>query len=379
MQFRDLNAQYNRLKDEIDEGIKSVINSSSYILGSQVKELESKLRDYVGVKHCISCANGTDALILPLMAWNICEGDAVFVPDFTFFATVNCVMGRGATPVLVDIEEDTFNISPDALEEAISNVLKEGKLNPKLVIPVDLFGQCANYDRIIPIAEKYNIKILEDGAQGFGGTLRNKKACSFGDVSTTSFFPAKPLGCYGDGGAMFTDDDLMAEKLISMRSQGRSATDKYDNLDIGLNSRLDTLQAAILLPKLKAFIEFELETINSAAERYRNNLKTVVKTPVVPNGYKSSWAQFTILLKDNTQRNGLRNHLKGNGIPSMIYYPKGMHQQTAIIKHGFTQGMFPITEKIVETCLSLPIHPYISIDDIDFVSEKVIDFVEINN
>ena len=353
-----------------------LLTALSFILGPQVKELETKLKNYVDAKHCISCANGTDALILPLMAWDIGKGDAVFVPDFTFFATVNCVMGRGATPILVDVDEDTFNISPDALEEAIQRVLKDGRLNPKLIIPVDLFGQCADYDRIIPIAKTYNMKILEDGAQGFGGTINGKKACSFGDVSTTSFFPAKPLGCYGDGGAMFTDDDKIAEKLISMRSQGRSPIDKYDNRDIGLNSRLDTLQAAILLPKLKAFIEFELDAVNIVAKRYDSNLQAIVKTPIVPNGYVSSWAQYTIILKDKAQRNGLQKYLKDNGIPSMVYYPRGMHQQTALKKYGFARGEYPITERIVQTCLSLPIHPYITKEEIDLVCRKVKEYVE---
>lgn len=376
MQFRDLNAQYNRLKNEIDEGIRSVIQSSSYILGTPVKELESNLKEYIGVKHCISCANGTDALILPLMALNIGKGDAVFVPDFTFFATVNCVMGRGATPILVDIDENTFNMSPESLESTILNVIRKSDLKPKMIIPVDLFGQCANYEKIIPIAKKYNLLVLEDGAQGFGGTIKSKKACSFGDISTTSFFPAKPLGCYGDGGAMFTDDDDIADKLISMRSQGRSLADKYDNLDIGLNSRLDTLQAAILIPKLKAFINYELEAINSATRRYTKNLQVVVKTPIIPVGYTSSWAQYTILLKDNVQRNGLQKYLKESNIPSMIYYPRGMHQQTALKKHGFDKGEFPITEKVVDTCLSLPIHPYITEDEIDIVSKKILEYVQ---
>jgi len=254
MQFRDLGAQYRVLKEKIDEQIQSVINSSAFILGKPVGELEEKLAAYVGRKHCVSCGNGTDALQLSLMIWGIGQGDAVFTSDFTYFASAGTSSILGATPVLVDIDLATFNMDPEALEFQIQRVMAEGKLRPKAIIPVDLFGQPADYDRIIPIAKRYGLKVLEDAAQGFGGDIRGKRAGSFGELSATSFFPAKPLGCYGDGGAVFTDDDEVDARLRSLRAQGKSPTDKYDNREIGMNSRLDTIQAAILIPKFKAFV-----------------------------------------------------------------------------------------------------------------------------
>lgn len=375
MQFRDLSAQYDALKEEVDSEIQSVISSSKYILGPQVTKLEEQLAEYVGVKYCITCANGTDALILPLMAWGIGEGDAVFAPNFTFFATINCAIGRGATPVLVDIDERTFNISPKALEAAIKETIAEGKLKPKVIITVDLFGQCADYDEILKIAKKYNLLLLEDGAQGFGGEINGRRACSFGDISTTSFFPAKPLGCYGDGGAMFTNDSKLDETLRSMRSQGRSPEDKYDNRDIGLNSRLDTLQAAILLPKLKAFREYEVNAVNKVANSYTDKLTGYVVTPYVPEGYLSSWAQYTILLKNVNERDNLQKHLKSKNIPSMVYYPRGMHQQTAVVNRGYNKGLFSNTEKIVKTCLSLPMHPYLKEEEIELITTEIKTFL----
>ncbi|MEG0759294.1 MAG: DegT/DnrJ/EryC1/StrS family aminotransferase, partial [Raoultibacter sp.] len=287
MQFRDLKAQYEHLKTEIDAGIQSVIDSTGFIFGKPVIELEERLAAYVGRKHCITCANGTDALQLVLMVWGIGEGDAVFTSDFTFFASAGTVSILGATPVLADIDPRTFNIDADDLEKQIQRVLAEGKLTPKAIIPVDLFGQPADYLRILPIAERYGLKVLEDGAQGFGGSINGKMACSFGDAATTSFFPAKPLGCYGDGGAIFTDDDEMDAILRSMRAQGRSPEDKYDNRSIGMNSRLDTIQAAILLPKLKAFANYELDAVNRAAGWYTERLKDIVVTPLVKEGFYS--------------------------------------------------------------------------------------------
>lgn len=371
MQFRDLSAQYSALKNEIDAGIQDVLSSCKFIIGPQVAQLESELAAYVGTKHCVSCASGTDALALVLMSWGIGEGDAVFTPDFTFFATVNTAMGLGATPVLIDIDEDSFNMSPTALEEAIKKTIEEGKLTPKVIVPVDLFGLPADYTEIRRIAEKYSLKILEDGAQGFGGSINGKRACSFGDAGATSFFPAKPLGCYGDGGAIFTDDDELDVALRSLRAQGRSPEDKYDNRDIGINSRLDTFQAAILLPKLHAFEKYELDSVNNVAKMYDKQLEGIVKIPVVPNGFVSSWAQYTIQLPDENIRNGLQSHLKDVGIPSMIYYPRGMHQQTAVKKYGFDTGSFPNTEKIVKCCLSLPMHPYMTQDLVNEVCSEI--------
>lgn len=377
MQFRDLKIQYETLKKAIDATIQEVIDNTAFISGPQVTELEAKLAAYVGCKHCITCGNGTDALSMVLMAWNIGSGDAVFVPDFTFFATGEVASFEGATPVFVDVNRTTFNMDPDKLEEAIQAVLKEGKLVPKVIIPVDLFGLPADYPRIGKIAEKYNLRILEDGAQGFGGRIREKKACSLGEVSTTSFFPAKPLGCYGDGGAIFTNDDEMAAYLESIRVHGKG-TYKYENVRIGWNSRLDTLQAAIMLPKLRAFEEYELDRVNEAAEWYTKRLKDIVKTPVVPEEFLSSWAQYTIRLKDRREREGLQAYLKGQGIPTMIYYPIPMHQQRAFEGSTLYQEC-RVTESLCETVLSLPMHPYLEEKDIQFISEKIIYFLKNEN
>lgn len=371
MEFRDLKAQYAALKDKIDEGIRNVIADSRFIFGPQVEELEQKLAEFVGVKHCVSCGNGTDAMLLVLMAWGIGPRDAVFTSDFTFVASASVASVRGATPVLVDIDPRTFNICADALEEAIERTIKEGRLTPKVIIPVDLFGQPANYRRIEEIAKKYNLLILEDGAQGFGGAINGRRACSFGDAATTSFFPAKPLGCYGDGGAIFTNSDELANTLRSIRAQGRSLEDKYDNRAVGVNSRLDTLQAAILLPKLEAFIDYELDAINRVAEQYTERLSDIVQTPYVPEGYYSSWAQYTITLENREQRDALQRHLKEQGIPSMVYYPRPLHAQTVFADLGQDAAYFPHSKKAAETVLSLPMHPYLSEGCIDTVSHSI--------
>ena len=301
MEFRDLKKQYAALKNDIDHQIDEVIASSRFIGGSKVSELEEKLAAYVGVKHCVTCGNGTDALELARMAWGIGEGDAVFVPDFTFFSSGEVVAILGATPVFVDVDEDTFNMDAASLEKAITGVIADGKLRPSVVVPVDLFGLPANFPEIRKVADKYGLKILEDGAQGFGGEINGQKACSFGDISTTSFFPAKPLGCYGDGGAIFTNDDEAAELIRSYCVHGKGKM-KYDNVRIGMNSRLDSIQAGILLPKLAAFAEYEVADVNRAAAKYTELLKGIVATPVIPEGFLSSWAQYTIRLESKEQR-----------------------------------------------------------------------------
>lgn len=364
MQFRDLKQQYQVLKEDMDQAMSEVLSAANFISGQQVKDLEAELAEYVGVKHCVTCANGTDALSLAMMAWDIGPGDAVFVPDFTFFSTGEIVSFAGATPVFVDVDLDTFNISVESLEQKIQEVLQEGKLTPKAVIPVDLFGLPADYVRVREIADQYNLLVLEDGAQGFGGKIGEKVACSFGDLSTTSFFPAKPLGCYGDGGAVFTDDDEMAQLLRSLRVHGKG-TMKYDNVRIGLNSRLDTLQAAVLSVKLKAFREYEVEDINKVAKRYTELLNGIVKTPVVPEGFYSSWAQYTIQLDSRQERDGLQVKLKEEGIPSMIYYPKPMHRQQAFANLSFRDEDYKNTNQLCETVLSLPMHPYLSEEEIE--------------
>ena len=374
MEFRDLKKQYAALKNDIDRQIDEVIASSRFIGGGKVSELEEKLAAYVGVKHCVTCGNGTDALELALMAWGIGEGDAVFVPDFTFFSSGEVVAILGATPVFVDVNEDTFNMDAASLEKAITGVVADGKLRPSVVVPVDLFGLPANFPEIRKVADKYGLKILEDGAQGFGGEINGQKACSFGDISTTSFFPAKPLGCYGDGGAIFTNDDEAAELIRSYCVHGKGKM-KYDNVRIGMNSRLDSIQAGILLPKLAAFAEYEVADVNSAAAKYTELLKGTVATPVVPEGFLSSWAQYTIKLENREQRDALQTFLKEKSIPSMIYYPKQMHNQEAFSGENDYGVDCSVTNRLCDTVLSLPIHPYISDDDVNEVVSVIKEFL----
>ena len=367
MEFRDLKTQYLENRKKIDNAIQDVILNAQFIGGAPVVELEKKLAEYVGVKHCITCANGTDALQLALMAWGIGAGDAVFVPDFTFFSTAEVVPWMNATPIFVDVDMDTFNVSIASLEEAIQRVIKTGKLTPKAVISVDLFGQPADYEQIRKITEKYNLLLLEDGAQGFGGRIGDKKACSFGDISTTSFFPAKPLGCYGDGGAIFTDNDEWTEIIRSYKVHGKGI-DKYDNIRIGMNSRLDTVQAAILLAKLDKFINQEIDAVNRVAECYTELLKNFVLVPYVKEGYVSSWAQYTIRLTDLLERNRVQKVLKDNNIPSMVYYAKPLHQQVAFADVP-TIVSLDNTEKLCECVLSLPMHPYMTVEQINYVCD----------
>ena len=372
MEFRDLKTQYQKLKRDIDSNISEVLTSARFISGPQVKELESKLAEYVGVKHCITCGNGTDAITLALMTWEIGQGDAVFVPDFTFFSSGECPAFEGAAPIYVDVEQQTYNMDPAKLEEAILRVKSEGKYEPKVVIAVDLFGLPADYERIRRICEKNNLYLLEDGAQGFGGSIRGKKACSFGDISTTSFFPAKPLGCYGDGGALFTDNDEWADYLRSIVVHGKSGDDKYNNIRIGMNSRLDSIQAAILLPKLKAFEDYELDNVNRAAEWYTNKLQDApIVLPVVPDGFVSSWAQYTVQLSQEIDRGHVQSYLKEHSIPSMVYYMKPMHQQGAFAGTDSASADCPVTEQLCRTVLSLPIHPYLTEYDVDEVVENL--------
>ena len=354
MQFIDLAAQYQHLKTKIDARIKTVLDHGKYIMGPEVQELESELAKYVGVKHAITCANGTDALTLAMMVLGIKEGDAVFCPTFTFFATAEVIAFEGATPVFVDSDEATFNICPIDLEKRIQATIAEGKLTPKAIIAVDLFGLPANYPELQKIADKYNLKLVEDAAQGFGGSIDGKRAGSFGDIATTSFFPAKPLGCYGDGGAIFTNNDEYAELLKSYHVHGKGK-DKYDNVRIGMNSRLDTIQAAILLEKLAEF-PTELINRNKAADNYEKTLSSKYQTPQVPEGYVSSWAQYTLV---SANRDTEMAQYKEQGIPTMIYYDTCMHEQTAFSDLGYQVGDFPIAEKLAKSVFSLPMHPYL--------------------
>lgn len=371
MEFIDLKAQYQKLKDKIDTNIRNVINNADFISGSEVKELEEQLAKYVGRKYCVTCANGTDALTIAMRVLEIKEGDAVFVPSFTFYSTSEVVSLEGATPIFVDVDERTFNIDAEKLEKAIKKVIEEGKLNPRAIIPVDLFGQVANFLEILKIAEKYNLKVVEDAAQGFGGSINGKMACSFGDISTTSFFPAKPLGCYGDGGAIFTDDEEAYNLMLSLRVHGKGSF-KYENVRVGYNSRLDTIQAAILLPKFEAFKDYELGNRNKFAKMYTEKLKDVVKTPVVPEGYVSSWAQYTLILNSEEERNELQAKLKEAGIPTMIYYPIPLHKQIVYEGYNFNLEDLKVSENLCKTVLSLPMHPYMSEEQVNKIANTII-------
>lgn len=375
MEFRDLKKQYQTLKPQLDEAIGKVLTDCNFISGKQVEELEKNLTQYVNVPYCVTCGNGTDALTMALKVWGVQAGDAVFVPDFTFFASAETIAFEGATPIFVDVEEDTFNIDPAKLEEAIERILQEKTFTPKGIVAVDLFGLPANYAKLEKIAKKYNLFLLEDGAQGFGGTFQGRKVGSFGDLATTSFFPAKPLGCYGDGGAIFSHNSDTTEFLRSLRVHGKGSY-KYDNVRIGWNSRLDTLQAAILQVKLKAFEEYELQAVNQVAKFYTDRLDKLVKTPIVPEGYTSSWAQYTITLENREQRDSLQQALKEQGIPTMIYYPIPLHKQKAF--SGLTGQLddFPVTEKLCDCVLSLPMHPYLQVDEIDIVCSAIQKFLK---
>lgn len=366
MQFRDLKKQYQVLKPRMDAAVTQVMSDCNFISGSQVKALERRLADYVGVKHCISCANGTDALELAERAYGIGPGDAVFVPDFTFFSSAETVADLGATPVFVDVDPVSFNLCPRALESALDRVRAQGKLRPRAVVAVDLFGLPADFPALERVAKENGLLLIEDGAQGFGGRIGGRRACSFGDIATTSFFPAKPLGCYGDGGAVFTNDDDIAALIRSLCVHGKSELDKYNNLRLGMNSRLDTIQAAVLDVKLSAFEDYELKKVNAAAKMYTERLDGKLDIPVVPEGFYSSWAQYTVQLPDREKRDRVQAGLRERGIPSMIYYPKCMHQQGAFEKLLY-RGDCPVSERLCGTVLSLPMHPYLTEEDADQV------------
>lgn len=365
MQFRDLQKQYEVLKSDMDAKVQEVCATAHYISGAEVTELEQKLASYVGVKHCITCANGTDALTLALKAWGIGDGDAVFVPDFTFFSSGECPASVGATCFFVDVDKNTYNIDPVKLEEAIKRVIAEGKYSPKVVVTVDLFGLPADYNKIKPICQKYNLLILEDGAQGFGGAIGERKNCSFGDISTTSFFPAKPLGCYGDGGAVFTNNDEWAALIRSYAVHGKAGDDKYNNIRLGMNSRLDTIQAAILLVKFEAFKAYEITNVNKVAQWYNealtdSGLDKKLVLPQVRDGFLSSWAQYTVQLPKEINRIKIQEAMKAKGIPTMVYYMKPMHSQGAFMGTDSASADCPVTNDLCGRVLSLPMHPYMT-------------------
>lgn len=380
MQFRDLQKQYEILKKDIDAKIQEVCSSAHYISGPEVTDLEHELAEYVGVKHCITCANGTDAITLALKAWGLGEGDAVFVPDFTFFSSGECPANEGCTCIFVDVDAKTYNLDPVKLEKAVKKTLAEGKYRPRAVIAVDLFGQPADYDAIKLLCEEYNLFLLEDGAQGFGGEIRGRRACSFGDISTTSFFPAKPLGCYGDGGAVFTDNDEWAALIRSYAIHGKAGDDKYNNVRLGLNSRLDTIQAAVLQVKFKAFREYEIANVNNVADLYNAafmaaKLDGELMLPEVKKDFLSSWAQYTIQLSENIDRAALQSALKKKNIPTMIYYMRPMHMQGAFEGTDSAIAECPVTERLCRKVLSLPMHPYMTEAQVNEIVNEFFGFV----
>ncbi|MGB9852741.1 MAG: DegT/DnrJ/EryC1/StrS family aminotransferase [Candidatus Kapaibacteriota bacterium] len=369
MNFIDLQRQYARIKEILDSRLANVFSSCQFILGPQVEELERRLANFVGRKYCVTCSSGTDALLMPLLAWGIGKGDAIFTTPFTFIATSEVIRLVGATPIFVDIDPRTFNIDPEDLEEKIVATSRSGKLRPKVIIPVDLFGLPANYKRITEIAKQYVLFVLEDAAQGFGGSIDGRRACSFGEVSATSFFPAKPLGCYGDGGAVFTDNGEMYELLVSIRVHGQGK-DKYENVRNGINGRLDTIQAVVLLTKLEIF-EDELRRRNEIAKKYCELLKGKVETPFVPEGYFSSWAQFSVLADNEKHRAEIIERLKKKNIPTAIYYPLPLHLQKVNLDLGYKQGDFPVSEAISKRILSLPMHPYLTDSEIEMIANSI--------
>lgn len=383
IQFRDLQKQYEHIKSSIDGAIAEVMASAHFISGEQVKELEAVLAAYTGRKHCISCANGTDAISIALLAHGIGVGDAVFVPDFTFFSSGECPAVLGATTVFVDVLPTTYNIDPSSLETAIEKVKTEGQLKPKAVVAVDLFGQPFEYESIRSICDKYGLLLLEDAAQGFGGFLETngekRMACSLGDISTTSFFPAKPIGCYGDGGAIFMDNDEIAKLCRSIAVHGKDMDNlddlnaKYNNVRLGMNSRFDTLQAGILLAKFPVFRDEELDAVNHIAEIYNVQLSDIdkLKLPKVLDGYYSSWAQYTVQLPEGVDRGAVQERLKEQGIPTNIYYIKPMHKQGAFSNTRSAIADCLVTEGLCDRVLCLPIHPYLVDDEVAMVCEAL--------
>ncbi|MEM6460696.1 MAG: DegT/DnrJ/EryC1/StrS aminotransferase family protein [Pseudomonadota bacterium] len=370
MQFIDLAAQRARIGARMELAVARVLTQGRYILGPEVQEFEARIADYLGVKHAIACANGTDALMIPLLAREIGPGDAVFVPSFTFAATAEVVALTGASPVFVDIRQDTYNLDPVRLEEAIIATKARGELNPKAVIPVDLFGMPADYPAIEAICKRHGLFVIEDAAQSIGGSTPAGACGSFGHVAATSFYPAKPLGCYGDGGAMFTNDDVLMEKLRSYAFHGKGDS-QYDNIHVGINSRLDTIQAAILLEKLAIFDE-ERESRERIAAYYCDNLEGYVRVPHRSADMQCAWAQFAI---ETVDRDALKRHLAERDIPSVVYYLKPLHRQPAYAGYPTGPGELTVTEKLPNTILCLPMHPYLKRADQDRIIEEIIAFV----
>ena len=381
MHFIDLAKQQSLIRSKIDENVKTVLRHGQYIMGPEVGELEHRLAEYVGTDHAVACSSGTDALMLALMAFDVGPGDAIFTTPFTFIATAEVISVLGATPIFVDIDPRTFNIDSDHLSRAIAAVNKNDRsiyplplarsLTPKGIIAVDLFGLPADYDRINVLAEDHGLFVIEDGAQSFGAFYKGKPACSLSQIACTSFFPAKPLGCYGDGGMCFTDDDHLAGTIRSIRVHGKG-THKYDNARVGINGRLDTLQAAILLAKFDIFPE-EIELRQKVAQQYAEKLRPLssVVCALVPECYKSVWAQYSILARDEKHRSNLQQALKEQNIPTAIYYPKPLHLQTAFSYLGYEPGDFPVSEDCAHRIFSIPMHPYLEIKDQERIAKTI--------
>lgn len=367
--FIDLQSQYREHKESLDQAVLKVLGHGQYIMGPEIAELELQLSEYIGVKHALTCSSGTDALVLPLMTKNLKKTDAIFTSPFTFFASAESITLSGATPVFVDIDPNTYNLDADALDSAIQAVKKEGVLTPRGIVPVDLFGLAADYNRINQVAQQYNLFVLEDAAQSFAAKYHGAKAGGLGDVAATSFYPAKPLGCYGDGGAIFTNDTAMFEEMVSLRVHGQGKTgDKYDNIRIGLNARMDTIQAAVLLEKLKHY-EHEVKLRNNVASAYSERLKGFVKTPSVPDNQESVWAQYSIQVEN---RNEVRQALSNEEIPTAVFYPTPIHLSTAYQGLNYNVGDFANSEYASERIFSLPMHPYLNEQQIELISNTII-------
>ena len=373
MQFIDLKAQYAALKDEINANMQDVLNDAAFIGGKDVKELEAQLAAFTGRKHCITCANGTDALQLAFMALGVGEGDAVFAPDMTFISSTEPAAMFGAVSVFCDITPDTYNLDPASLERQIKAVLAEGKYTPKAVVAVDILGNPCDYDAVSAVCEKYGLALIEDASQSFGAEYHGKKTCSFGRIATTSFFPAKPLGCYGDGGAVFTDDDEINDLIRSLCVHGKGPGGKYDNIRVGVNSRLDTVQAAVLLPKLKALKDYEIDRRQEVAGRYNAAFSKDFTVPFVAEGCVSAWAQYAILAKDTQTRDRVIAHLKEKNIPNMIYYPTPQHALPVFKAEPHYGETYANANDYCARTLSLPMHPYMDAAEQQLVIDAVLE------
>ncbi|MBS0332965.1 MAG: DegT/DnrJ/EryC1/StrS aminotransferase family protein [Proteobacteria bacterium] len=389
--FIDLQAQRQRLGQPLEDAILKVVRSGAYIMGPEITEFEKQLAAFGQAPHALSCGSGTEALVLPLMAWGIGPGDAVFCPSFTFAATAEAMPLVGASPVFVDIDPDTYNLDPESLRAAIEAVKREGRLTPKAVIAVDLFGGPADYPAIQGVCREHGLKLISDSAQGFGCTLDGHHPIHWADVATTSFFPAKPLGCYGDGGAVLSKDARLHDLLVSLRVHGQAVKSdiegrtfehdpKYLNVRIGMNSRMDTIQAAVLIEKLKIF-EDEIAARNRVADRYAAGLSDLVRTPTVIEGGVSVWAQYTIEVPQDVDggRDALGPYLREQGVPTAVYYPIPIHKQGVYSGYPAAPGGLPVTEAKAGRVISLPMHPYLSEDDQDRVTAAIRAFVKSNS